>query len=523
MTNILLIGVGPFARRSHLPSLAVGQDRGQVGTLHGVELRGVGDTSVPYGAPPNSRLLPVTLVHPFDTTSGATLPVAVRDTLDSLVRRHAIGAVVIATEPSAHLGYTRWALDRGLSVLLDKPLTVRPDCSVEPRQAQAMLTDVEDLLDCYQRARSRHPRLLVSVLCQRRYHPAFWRIRECIAEVAARTGCPVTSIQSFHSDGQWRLPDELAGLTYHGFNRGYGKAAHSGYHFFDIVPWLLAAGETPGKSLDRVQVYATATRPGDVLAQLDVADYERLFPGFAARNPFTQAELVQKTRQFGEVDTFVTMAYKSGDAVMTLGSINLVHSGFSQRGQLAAPADLYKGNGRVRHETHIIEQGGFQAIHLHSLQTLPRNGSADDPYAAGGQHHVEVHVFRNSAFDDRWNSHTAFDAATLTTTAGDGLAEPTQESSRRRAIDEFLDYLNGRRTRDQMTSELTSHRRSGTLMAGVYLSLAHQRTGASPVATLDFRATRDASDHAASGTAQAAAHDPAGTVAPTTGRVEVPL
>ena len=69
------------------------------------------------------------------------------------------------------------------------------------------------------------------------------------------------------------------------------------------------------------------------------------------------------------------------------------------------------------------------------------------------------------------------------------VALPTQESSRRRATWEFLEYLAGRRTRDAMSSELTSHRRGATLMAGAYLSMAQQWIGASPVSQLDFRTT----------------------------------
>ncbi|WP_331764948.1 hypothetical protein OG747_48145 (plasmid) [Streptomyces sp. NBC_01384] len=374
-------------------------------------------------------------------------------------------------------------------MLLDKPLSVHAGCSVNPEKAEAILTDFDELLECYRQARRRFPQIMVTVQSQRRYHPAFRRMRECIAEVTAETNCPVTSVQSFYSDGQWRMPDELLDISYHGFDQGYGKAAHSGYHFFDIVPWLLQGGETSGKELDAVDIHAHVTRPDDVLTQLGVQDHEQLFPGFAARNPYTEAELRAATRLFGEVDAFISMAYKSSGRTMTLGTINLVHSGFSQRGSLTpAHANLYKGNGRVRHENHIIMQGPFQALHFHSLQTLNDGTPSTDPTALGHERHIQVHVFRNSRFRPGWSKYASLDFSALTAASDSEAALPTQESSRRRATWEFLAYLDGRRTREEMSSELTSHRRGATLMAGAYLSMAQQWIGASPVRRLDFRA-----------------------------------
>ena len=485
MKNFLVIGVGPHARLNHLPTLWAGRSAGLVDMVIGLDVVGAADDIAAFNSTLGAAELPVTFVEPFDASS-RTLPALVRKTLDSLVREHAVDAVVISTEPSFHMVYTHWALEHGLSVFLDKPLSVQPNCSVDPFRASAILTDFEEVLASYKAARSAHPEVLVAVQCQRRHHPAFLRMRQLIAEVTEATNCPVTSVQSFHSDGQWRMPNELLDISYHSFDQGYGKCAHSGYHFFDIVPWLLRAGETPGKELDSVDIHANFSRPQDFLAQLDVSDYVRLFPEFESVNPYSQAQLLAATETFGEVDAFVSMAYKSGDRTMTLGSINLVHNGFSQRGRFSpVRANLYKGNGRVRHESHIIQQGPFQAIHYHSLQT--RGDQDTDGYDVGTEGHIEVHVFRNSSFDARWKKYETLDYDALTTVSESGTEEPTQSASRRRAIQEFLEYVNGRRTRQEMSSELTDHRRGATLMAGTYLSAAQQWVGGSPVVRLGFQ------------------------------------
>ncbi|MET8679495.1 Gfo/Idh/MocA family oxidoreductase [Streptomyces sp. NPDC004647] len=509
MKNILVIGVGPHARRNHLPGLLAGQRAGLVGTVTGVDIPGAAEAIAQFNKAFEGQDIPVAFIDPFDS-SRKTLPHSVRETLDSLVGQCAIDAVVISTEPSFHMVYTHWALDHELDVLLDKPLSVHTNCSVDPDRAAEILTDFDEVLAHYDRVREKRPETLVTVQCQRRYHPAFLTMRRLVAEVAAETNCPVTSIQSFHSDGQWRMPNELVDISYHSFDLGYGKCAHSGYHFFDIVPWLLQAGETVGKSLDAVEVHANVTRPGDFLAQLDIGDYERLFPEFAATNPYSESELLEHTEDFGEIDAFVSMAYKSGGRTMTLGSINLVHNGFSQRASVApVHANLYKGNGRVRHESHIIEQGPFQAIHYHSLQTLGDGSSHRDPDEVGDAEHIEVHVFRNSNFNGRWKKceTLGFDALAADAASHGERVKPTQSASRRRAIQEFLEYINGKRIREQMASELTSHRRSSRLMAGAYLSAARQRSGAFPTAALDFRAQADGRHAPPQDACADAAHD----------------
>ncbi|AXI76968.1 Gfo/Idh/MocA family oxidoreductase [Peterkaempfera bronchialis] len=482
--NVLLIGVGPHARLNHLPALAQAQDSGLAGTVTGIDLPHVAARPLTYGTPDRPRTLPIVAVTPFPA-SQQQLPAAVRAVLDDVADREAITAAVVATEPSLHLPYTLWALGRGLSVLLDKPLTVRPAASTDPAAAAAIATDYQTLHHAYRQARQQYPGLAVSVLSQRRWHPAITRARELIAEVAEQTNCPITSIQSSHADGQWRMPDELLSQPYHGFDRGYGKAAHSGYHLFDTMPWLLAAAERPGKELDEVELHALAARPADTLAQLTVLDHERLIPGLAARNHLPQAELQRRTADFGEVDVFVHLALRSGGRTLTLGSINLAHHTFSQRHTLdPSPTDLYKGNGRVGQESHIIQQGPFQALHIHALQSLHAPDPAIDPTEIGGADHVAVHVFRNNRLRPDWRRHTTLRFADL---VRDDLA-PTQRAARTQAVTEFLAYLAGRIPRTSLRSDLATHYRPAQLMAGTYLSLAHRHTGTGQGdETLDFR------------------------------------
>ncbi|WP_329160663.1 Gfo/Idh/MocA family oxidoreductase [Streptomyces anulatus] len=472
--NVLVIGVGPHTRLNHLPALAAAQDAGLAGTVTGVDLPHAAACAVEYGTPGRPRRMPVVAVQPFPASRRA-LPGAVRRQLEDVVGRERIGAVVVATEPSVHLPYVLWVMERGLPVLLDKPLTVHPGASTDPVAAQAIADDFDTLLGAYRTARRSHPRMVVSVLSQRRWHPAFRRVRELIAEVSEATNCPVTSVQSSHGDGQWRLPDELVDLGYHGFDRGYGKAAHSGYHHFDTVPWWLAAGERPGKEIDEIEVHAACTRPADFLAQLTVADHAPLLPTFAGRSPYTEQDLLDLTAGHGEVDVFLNVAYRNRGRVMALGNHSLAHTTFSQRGPLPpAAGGLYKGNGRIGQEIHIVQQGPFQALHLQVLQTLHGDDEGIDPRAVGGADHIELHVFRNNQVRPDWQRHRTLTFADLIQGSGDNTVLPTQRSARTCAVTEFLAHLNGRIPRFELASDLADHRRPARLMSAAYLSMARR-------------------------------------------------
>jgi len=324
-------------------------------------------------------------------------------------------------------------------------------------------------------------------MAQRRFHPAFLKVRELIKEVYEETNCPVTSIQSFHSDGQWRMPSEIVDQIYHPYCQGYGKCSHSGYHSIDIAPWLIEATESKEKHINNVDVFSNFVYPNDFLYQLNLNDYRKLFPDFDEHNKYLDKELVKKYQSFGEIDSFLSLAFKHDAKTMTLGSINLVHNGFAQRNWVSACGkDLYKGNGRVRHESHYIEQGPFQAISYISYQ-----GKEVDPnketnlYDFGGEYHLDIHVFRNDKMFPKWKNHEKISVNDLGIKIMEGTSRGHQEDARMKSVIEFISLIQGKKNIAN-SSDYLNHKRSTMLLYAAYKSAVLRKLGKNPLVNINF-------------------------------------
>lgn len=425
--------------------------------------------------------LSIYYVNGFRGDTRANLPPDVRAVLDDVVRRFAINGVIIATDPGVHVLYARWAIERDLGVLIDKPLSIHYSASTDPAQALAGLRDYEDLVNLYRQRRMKNPGLFVGLLTQRRYHAAFRFVRRMIGEITAATGCPVTSFQLSHSDGQWRMPSELVDLSYHSYDLGYGKCAHSGYHFFDLASWLVAGGVSAEKIPDSIEVFANFVRPRDILAQLNFSDYGGLFENFELMNRYSEPELEMRVASFGEVDAMINVRFQRQSRTLTTGSISLVHNGLSERAHLSpATDDLYRRNGRIRQESHIFTQGPFQMILVQSFRAAGEGEGALVGHEVGGRSHFDVSVFRNSRLRPAWRPYVMLTAPELEEVEG---LSTTQDGARAEALNDFIAHIRGT-TRDRFAADLVTHDAAVKLMSAAYLSAAQQWIGDQAVAAL---------------------------------------
>ena len=486
--RIMLIGFGPHARRIYFPLIEKFSEKMNFELAVSVDIESKKDEVEKYLGEKNSDI-PVYYV-PTDKMSYECLDKDVENILDDFVKRYGIEGVIIATEPLVHVMYAKWALKNNLSILMDKPVSTYKGISTNEDLAKKLVTDFEDLEKMYDEAKKRNPNITFSMMAQRRFHPAFNKIRELIRECYKKTNCPITSIQTFHCDGQWRMPSEIVDQLYHPYMQGYGKCSHSGYHFFDIVPFLLEAGLEKDKHYDNIDVFTNFVRPLDFMEQLTLKDYENIFgkEEFCKNNKYCQDELDDKMKDFGEIDAFSNIAFKKGDKTITLGTINLVHNGFAKRNWISAEGrDLYKGNGRIRHESHIIEQGPFQAIHYHSYQSEEVNPENNEGiFDVGGEYHLDIFVFRNKKMIGG-KAVEKFNIRDFNMDIMEGKSRGHQEDARAKGFLEFIDALHGLKNCENMTSDFSTHKAAVMITSGIYQSAAAQLENKNPKINMKFK------------------------------------
>lgn len=465
--KIALIGCGPHARRIYLPALQALRSKYSIELSMVVELVPMAESvAAAVGA---TSFTPETIF--VDHFSGS-LPEQIAGKLSRGVRLHGIGGVIIATEPLVHKAYAQWAVAEGLNILIDKPITARADAASSLESADGILADYQQLLRSYQRLQQ-DTETVFMVNAQRRLHPGFQLVERLLGEVGRLTNCPVTSIHSYHCDGQWRLPGEIVTQTYHPYCQGYGKASHSGYHIFDMMYRLYAASGVEKKRADSMEIVSSFVQPNGFIKQITEADYNALFPGDYERvRAWSDRELRGMFENFGEIDLSGIVTLKHHSDIIANLSVNLLHNGFSQRTWITPGADLYKGNGRVKHEHHNIQQGPFQNIQIHSYQASDRHedtGETQD--GLGGNNHFNIYVFRHpmvAGSGPALRVYTGADALAEMAQARDGLL--ATEFAKHQIVEQFVSYLAGAVLKTGLASQIEDHMVPMQIMSGIYRS-----------------------------------------------------
>lgn len=307
----------------------------------------------------------------YDSFSAAN-----RDEILRLFTNLQIGRAIISTPPEVHTPYAELCLKAGVRVLVDKPLSAPRNISFG--NSSELLDDVRSLLR-YDMGNN------IVVQCQRRRHDGYKYIKGLIGEIDEKYGLQPHFIDIYHSDGRWDFPDEIATLRNHPYVTGYGKLLHSGYHFVDLLAFL-----TDGISYDGFQLFAYKHGVNDFKTQVPDSFYQEVF-GIENRHSFTD-------EGYGEIDSYSLIQLKKSNRVKTTASINLLHSGFTRRSWSVAKADLYKGNGRLRHERINIQVGPLMNIQVHSYQsTEVHDEQSTNRGNFGGLEHFDIHIFRNAA------------------------------------------------------------------------------------------------------------------------------
>lgn len=463
MTNLILIGCGPHAKRVYLPAI---QKISGVKISLVVELES--QREVTEQTLSNFDYCEVVYTKPFQNE----VPIHLADAINTHIVEKKVSGVIIATEPTIHKAYAKWALKNGLNILLDKPITTRENVVSDINQAKGLIEDYDELVSDYQNLQ-KIKNTVFMVNSQRRFHKGFQFVREKIKEVADITNCPINFIQAYHSDGQWRFPSEIVTQNYHPYCYGYGKASHSGYHIFDAALEFYKASMPYKKHATDFDIYSSLLQPNGFFEQFGKDDYNKLFKDdIDQQDSWDTDKIYDQCREFGELDLSSVITLKRRGVSIANININLVHNGFSGRTWIKPGEDLYKGNGRIKHESYHIQQGPFQSIQIHAYQGCDKhdldNGLED---YLGGKNHFDVHVFRNPLISNGKSQPSVYKLTDL-------FEQPEKESASNimmeqvkfKVVKEFVDFIEGSISKNKVSSQLEDHRISVKIMSGVYCS-----------------------------------------------------
>lgn len=479
--NVLLIGVGPHARRIYVPALFAFASDLPVRLVAAVDLKRQKDTVDTY-LHDQGYALEMLYLDSFDAAAG--IPGHFKAELDRLVKKFDIQGVVISTEPTAHKAYAEWALGKGLHILMDKPISARKAISVDRVQASGLINDYAELLDLY-KAHQSDKRTLFSINVQRRYDHGFDKAKELIAETTQRFNVPITSMQIMHADGSWRFPKEILTQESHGLSDGFGKISHSGYHLFDMAWQLYKSSLVPNKQPDGLEIFSSAFNPTGLDVCINEDDYIRYFGDDFERSGLTHQRYLDTIADYGEMDSFnVIRLMKQGVNICNI-SVNLLHSSFSRRSWALPNADFYKGNGRVKHQQFIIQQGPFQCIQVHNYQSKDQHDiDNSNEFEVGGNNHFDIYVFRNAGMYGEGEPFTKISSQDLEKEAD--MTGLTIENAKYRIIREFIEFMLGNITLESVKSNIDTHAVPVKIMSCVCQSSANMYTNANPLVRMSL-------------------------------------
>jgi predicted dehydrogenase len=460
--SLCLVGLGPHARRIYIhymkemnkaPRLIIDLASNKAKVLAFLKKNNL-----------NSN----TLFIPDAEKDLQTLSDTTKQTLKRKLDMMGITHAVISTEPKAHKAYLEYFIEMGIHTLSDKPVTA-PSYVNDSDAHQKIWQEYEALADLYKNQQD----TLVTIQCQRRFHPVYRFIKDTLADVVKAFQIPVTYIDSYHCDGMWNMPDEFLYRENHPYKYGYGKLFHSGYHFIDLVCWLLQVNNhAKGKKADSFELYTNDMRPNDFMHIINDENYAHLFENSKLDSLFAdhQEKPIDAT---GEIDLHALIRFTQKDKLVTTVNLGLMQNGFSRRAWMNLPEDTYKSNGRVRHERMNIQVGPLMNIQLHSYQAkevAERDSSTTDN--VGELEHLDVYIFRNTDLIGG-EPLEVFSAKDIMDKHGDQFIG-FNESARKNCLTTFLQTEKG-------SSDLLDHTLSVQILEKCYASMSARASGSNPI------------------------------------------
>lgn len=386
--NIMLVGLGPHAKRIYMNLFK----KYRITPKVIVDLKNKRKEVEEYLDSKDCRNVELYFVED-EKRDAEELTKEVKSDLKELIRQKNIQYAIISTEPKSHFAYAKFFLENDINILMDKPITAPVNVSNNTKQAMKIKEEYDILCDMYKKKRDK---ISFKIQCQRRFHEGYIYVKKVLEQVVREYNIPVTYIDIYHNDGMWNMPSEFIERENHPYKYGYGKLFHSGYHFIDLLAWLLEVNrETKGKKINKSEMFISTYKPEEFFNVFNNYDYKKILRTNRFEKVLSSSE--SNVKDFGEIDFHSVINFKQDEKLITNCSINLMQSGFSRRAWSELPKDTYKANGRVRHERLNVQVGPLMNIQVHSYQAYEiadREKMCNNN--VGSVEHFDIYVFRNS-------------------------------------------------------------------------------------------------------------------------------
>jgi predicted dehydrogenase len=469
---VALIGLGPHAQRIYYPYLTELVSKDKDISFELLIDRDVNKKKI-------EKFLKTQNIKPkhkvYLDSKDQVKPKKISPVASDAIEKYGINRVILSTEPKAHKVYLEECIKRAIPTVVDKPVTAPIFTDAKSKlgkylRAENIYKDVKHLATLVKHT----PGARVLVECQRRNHGGYQVVHNTVRDIVRSFGVPISFIQIHHSDGMWNMPDEFTFRENHPYKYGYGKLMHSGYHFADLLVSLLGINENlEGMTPDTAEIFTQTVTPTDQHYTLSDSVYENFF-GKQKAEYLKEFKENPAVREYGEVDSFSQMQFTRHGKVIVTAQLSLMQSGFSRRAWAELPEDIYKGNGRVRHEFVNIHMGALGAVQVHSYQAREVSEQNGHPYDPGDTNHFDIYIYRNSSLiGGEPFEILRYGGLETMQHRGDGRYLGHNESARYKTLDELMYDL-------PSNSELDSHLATNKLLTMMYKNHIKQEYGKIP-------------------------------------------
>ena len=388
--NIVLVGLGPHSKRiyikvlknnNNLPKLIVDLESEERNIREYLKME---------------KIEADLFLIPDEYKDNEELESSISSRLIEKIRKLKITHAIISTEPKAHFAYLKFFIQNSINVLSDKPITVVKDMhKLESiKEIKKKYLELESLYE------EKNDKIVCKIMCQRRFHKGYNYIKEIVKDVIVKYNIPLTYINIYHCDGKWMMPHDYD-IENHPYKYGYGKLFHSGYHFIDLLAEFIKLNKhlTNDKKITNVDIKSCKFDLLDDLTCISRNDLLKIFESQKVPNFYNNKIDKEKYKNYGEKDFYSLMQFKNQEGrTITTANINMLQNGFSRRAWIETKENTYKGNGRIRHESLVIQVGPLLSIQVHSYQSKEIKDKEDfkSEIKCGGLEHFEIYIFRNS-------------------------------------------------------------------------------------------------------------------------------